>query len=60
MYKKHRELCNVDCKLLETAYVSSANDYHTQMVATPALAGILVPNSETKVLIFYKSWFEAK
>lgn len=32
----------VDFEFLEIPYVASVNDYHSQMVATPALALVLV------------------
>lgn len=39
---KNVELHNVESELLEIPYVASANDNHSQMVATPALALVLV------------------
>lgn len=40
--KKCRELHNVGSELPKIPYVASADDYHSQMVATPALAPVLV------------------
>lgn len=55
----HRSVKNVEnhimqnLKFLEIPYAASENDYHSQMVATPAVALVLVWNSATKVWILY-------